>query len=815
VSNAFVSCNNPSTTTMSWVQDSSDCDDARIAVNPASQETCANAYDDDCDGDSNDDQAIGCTDYYVDEDDDGYGTSTTLCICLPQDDYTATQSGDCDDAVAVVHPNQLENCSTGFDDNCDGNDNDSGGNGCIYYYSDNDADGYGISGDSACLCETEGLYTALFDGDCDDDNMMLNPSIIEVCDGIDNDCSGDVDVNATDASPWYLDDDGDGYGLISVSVIACDQPSGYSSVDGDCNDGMPNVNPAQAEDCATIYDDDCNNNNNDENATSCSTFWLDSDVDGYGDASDSLCLCYGENLHTSTSDQDCDDSNDLIHPNQLETCDTTEDDDCDGDINEDDSVNCFSHYYDFDGDGYGITDYVCACAGYDYYTATDLGDCDDGDAYTNPGEENCGLMGELIESSAVATMNAWVNVLSGFDYNQDGHDDILVGNTGYDTQINNAGAALLFFGPIVGSLDVTTPADADLVFSPNDSSTGYSLGVGDFDGDGWVEFIVTSSGQAYLIDDGLDGPGTLTENDTGITNFSTVSKGIVSVGDINDDGFDDAALALGFSNQGRIAYGGSAGFTIVDEDIDSYHWGANVDGQFDGGDLDGDGVADLLNLGPESGAIGRVYFGGASSTGGIDATPDVEIPNSTDSYYNTIHYVGDVTGDGLGDMMMTRRTYDLYDPVSAGLASDVGAVWLFSGESISDPLNPPTDVSDANWILHGDSSDYKVGRSVVSGDIDADGVGDVLVNTGSSAAPVLFYGPLSTTGGSYDTSQAAAYMSNEGTGLQNCCPQNMNFSSADGDINNDGFDDVLVTSSTSYGGSYYDEYVWLLFGAVN
>ena len=64
--------------------------------------------------------------------------------------------------------------------------------------------------------------------DCNDDDPEVNPEATELCDGQDNDCDDQVDEDdAADASTWYLDADGDGYGNATATDVACDAPSGY------------------------------------------------------------------------------------------------------------------------------------------------------------------------------------------------------------------------------------------------------------------------------------------------------------------------------------------------------------------------------------------------------------------------------------------------------------------------------------------------------------------------------------------------------------------------------------------------------------
>ncbi|HJL19765.1 MAG TPA: C-type lectin domain-containing protein [Sandaracinaceae bacterium LLY-WYZ-13_1] len=95
---------------------------------------------------------------------------------------------------------------------------------------------------------------------------------LEVCDGsVDEDCDSVVDeAGAADASTFYDDDDGDGWGDPTETAIACDTPSGFSTDGTDCDDTTPSVNPGQTEVC-NGRDDDCTGGPDDGACATCET----------------------------------------------------------------------------------------------------------------------------------------------------------------------------------------------------------------------------------------------------------------------------------------------------------------------------------------------------------------------------------------------------------------------------------------------------------------------------------------------------------------------------------------------------------------
>ncbi len=136
--------------------------------------------------------------WYKDYDDDGYsdGTSYTGTGEPPFGYHLASEliatSGDCNDEDAAINPGAEDVCD-GVDNDCDGQIDEGENNpGCTDYYLDLDGDGNG-TGESKCLCQPDGLYSATNDSDCDDENAAINPGAEEVYNGVDDNCDGQID----------------------------------------------------------------------------------------------------------------------------------------------------------------------------------------------------------------------------------------------------------------------------------------------------------------------------------------------------------------------------------------------------------------------------------------------------------------------------------------------------------------------------------------------------------------------------------------------------------------------------------------------
>ncbi|HEX9825260.1 MAG TPA: MopE-related protein, partial [Flavobacteriaceae bacterium] len=362
---SILACNQPA----NYVADNTDCDDTNANVFPGNTETC-DGIDNNCDGQI--DEGVTTT-FYADNDGDGFGdANVSVEDCSAPSGYV-TNDTDCDDANANAYPGNTEVCD-GIDNNCDGQIDEGV---TTTYYVDNDGDGFGNPSDTIQACSAPSGYVT-DNTDCNDSDANAYPGNTEVCDGIDNNCDGQIDEGVTNT--YYADNDGDGFGNPSDTIQACSPPSGYVTDNTDCNDSEANAYPGNTEICDGI-DNNCDGQV-DEGVQS--TFYADNDGDGYGDASVTTMACSAPSGYVADN-TDCDDSEANNYPGNTEICDGI-DNDCDGLVDdEDDSLSGASTWYaDADSDGYGDpSNVVISCNAPSGYIA-DNSDCDDSNANVYP-----------------------------------------------------------------------------------------------------------------------------------------------------------------------------------------------------------------------------------------------------------------------------------------------------------------------------------------------------------------------------------------------------------------------------------------------
>lgn len=367
-----------------------DCNDLRAEVFPGAPESTysdagillADGLDNNCDGTV--DENTGASD----DDRDGY---CELLPCLPWvdegeqgDEGVLIQPlpGDCNDALADVHPGAPEGISDlttedsttetliadGLDNNCNGLIDE----GTTAF--DDDGDGYcDLPSDSYMLCARDSLGTIPLPGDCDDTDPRRAPTFSEgdYADGLDNDCNTFVDDGTLNA-----DDDGDEFCDELPCVSADGEPT--SDLDGnDCNDADPEVFPGALE-LANEIDDDC------DELIDEGTSAYDDDFDGWCEAGP--CVQRWDGYLPLSGD--CNDDSLSIHPEATEVA-------CDG-INQDcDPKNLdgsdlddtgLEDECDHDGDGYLESGRKIEPIEWD---------CDDTDKTIHPGApEKCGAVDE-------------------------------------------------------------------------------------------------------------------------------------------------------------------------------------------------------------------------------------------------------------------------------------------------------------------------------------------------------------------------------------------------------------------------------------
>ena len=432
-----------------------DCNDLDAALSPGAVEAC-NAVDDDCDTlidegfpNTDGDQVADCLD--PDDDDDGVPDESDNCVLLPNagqadldgdgfgdvcDDDTdgdgSPNEADCDDTDKDIYPGALEVCNQ-VDDDCNGQVDegflDTDGDGLADCLDpDDDGDGVIDEGDNCALVvnpvqtdlDGDGIGDACDDdkdgdgapagADCNDLNAEIAPGATEACNGIDDNCNGQIDEGWADsdgdaladcldpdddndgvpdaadncsstANPAQADLDGDGLGDV------CDVDADGDGFDAgaDCNDFDAAVNPVGTEACNGI-DDNCNGlidegflNTDGDALADCTD--PDDDNDGIGDGVDNCPLVVnagqedgdadgtGDACETDTDDDgspndvDCNDDDPSIYPGAPEQCNGT-DDDCDEQVDEgftDTDADGVADCLDPDDDGDGVGDPLDSC----------------------------------------------------------------------------------------------------------------------------------------------------------------------------------------------------------------------------------------------------------------------------------------------------------------------------------------------------------------------------------------------------------------------------------------------------------------------
>ncbi|MGB7933508.1 MAG: integrin alpha [Gammaproteobacteria bacterium] len=421
------------------------------------------------------------------------------------------------------------------------------------------------------------------------------------------------------------------------------------------------------------------------------------------------------------------------------------------------------------------------------------------------------------------------------DVNGDGYDDVIVGAWRYDAGETDEGAAFIFHGSATGIADAT-PATAHTRLESDQAGAEmgeYVAGAGDVNGDGYDDVIVgswhydageTDEGAAFVFYGSAAGiangtPATTRTRLEGDQADAEFGVNVGAAGDINGDGYDDVIVGAphydaGETDEGAafIFLGSAAGIANATPATARTRFtgeqaGAQMGNSVAGaGDVNGDGFADVivgahtLDAGETDEGAAFVFYGSAAGIAdGTPATARTRLEgNQAEAWMGvSVGGAGDVNGDGFDDVIVGARRYDAGE-------TDEGVAFIFHGSAAGIADGTP---ATARTRIAGDQAGAWMGHSVDGvGDVNGDGYDDVIVGAmrydtdasfmgwgrhllndkSDEGAAFLFLGSAS---GIEDASPATAYAVFENDQAN----ANMGYgASGAGDVNGDGYDDVIV-----------------------
>lgn len=407
---------------------------------------------------------------------------------------------------------------------------------------------------------------------------------------------------------------------------------------------------------------------------------------------------------------------------------------------------------------------------------------------------------ERIFTGAAANDAFGYSVSSAGDVNGDGYDDIIVGAHGNDAGGANAGRAYIYFG---GPTMKTAP---DVILTGGAAGDRFGIavsGAGDVNGDGYADVIVgadyndaggNNAGRAYVY---VGGPRMDRTPDlilTGAAAGDGFGGSVSKAGDVNGDGYGDLIVGASYNDAGGadagrayVFFGGSSLNGVVDLILtggSAGDWfGLSVSAA---GDVNGDGYADIIVGAPRNDVGGTdagrayVYHGGSS----MDNVADVTLTglSAGDGFGISVSGAGDVNGDGYSDVIVGAHGSD-----AGGI--DAGRAYVYLGGQAFDPT--------AAVVLTGAAAGDDFGRSIAgAGDVNGDGYDDVIV------------GAMFNYAAGFDAGRAYVYFG--GARMDNAANVILSGASSGdvlglsvsgaGDVNGDGYSDILVGAPGSDAG---------------
>ncbi len=447
------------------------------------------------------------------------------------------------------------------------------------------------------------------------------------------------------------------------------------------------------------------------------------------------------------------------------------------------------------------------------------------------------------------------------DINGDGFDDVVVNLNSSYRYAYSASYMVLGKGDSFSNAINLFNLDGENGFRL--ANRGYSLSVnnaGDMNGDGFDDLIVNTRSTDYVVFGkasgfdarsdllGLDGSNGFSVHGVMTTDNSDFS--VSSAGDFNGDGYGDLIIGdslAGFngksSGSSYVVFGNATGFgASLNLSSLNGNTGFRLDGvaTYDGsgffvssaGDVNGDGFDDVIIGAPGAGSNGDtgssyVVFGRASgfaaksNLSNLDGTNgfrlDGEITN--DYSISSVSSAGDVNGDGFNDVIVGARAID-----SKGENS--GSSYVVFGRSSG--FAATLDLANLNgsngFRMDGEATNDFFGTSVSSaGDFNGDGFDDVIVgapgagtNGHYSGSSYVVFGRASGFAATLDLSALDGNNGFRVNGLVDAIEGydlGSTVSSA-GDVNGDGFDDLIIGVSNApgyvlFGGNFFNEAIYL------
>jgi hypothetical protein len=414
----------------------------------------------------------------------------------------------------------------------------------------------------------------------------------------------------------------------------------------------------------------------------------------------------------------------------------------------------------------------------------------------------------------------WAECVAGVgDVNGDGYGDVALGAPEYAGASGN-GVVVVYHGAADGL--ETTPART---YECDQYWVGYGFSVasaGDANGDGYADLLIGSPG---YDDDGLAQffPGsyeglsqTPTWETTGDQTYCNHGYCVATAGDVNGDGYSDILVGAPRydhpeENEGlaHCYHGGpyaprtEAGWVIESNQIDA-HFGQSVACV---GDVNGDGFGDVL-VGASTYDNGEVDEGAAflflGSRQGLGWIPAwYAESNRADAYLGvSVASAGDVNGDGYTDAVVGAPGY-------TNTFADEGAAFVWLSVPGGAPMGHP---GNAHWSGFGGEEGADYGRAVSSGDVNGDGFSDVVVGAPfwdgirtDQGVVCAYFGSPTGLSPTHDWLHASGF-SHSRFGLS---------VSATGDMNGDGFCDVLVGAPRYYVGESLEGWAFVYIGSAD